>query len=298
MNQTTVQSVAATIGNRGARIDTFEANIPRVVLAELNTHRAITKSAASSRAIPVAKRVDMVRTNPYVPENVGKNKAGMSADVNLSDEEYEKFVEMWTRFGLAAATIAEAMVEQTGAHKQEINRLLEPWSYVKVVVTATEWENFFNLRMSPAAYPAFQDFAGKLFRAYGDAKPKHSMYHLPYTDDMPPGSPIDDLYMVSAARCARVSYKTFDGIRSTFDDDKKLCAKLLEEGHLSPFDHPAMGDSCYYKGESYDSRRWWMRPVDHRQYWGWIPHRVAVERNLGMVCARNSFAPIPLPGTD
>lgn len=289
MTLTTAKVIAKTIGNAGAVITTYEIYAPRLLLAEINTHRVLAKSAASSRAIPVSKRIDMVMDNPFVPETFSKNKKGMAADEVLSPEKDSLAKEIWL-------TARDAMVEAASglgkldAHKQHANRLLEPFAYVHAVITGTEWDNFFRLRISPQAQPEFDELAGIMDMASGWYKPKASMYHLPYTDNCDPMLPLEKLFYVSAARCARVSYKTFDGTFSTVDDDIKLCNRLLAEGHMSPFDHPANADLVISDA---DGRRWWNAPRRHRQYWGWIPYRDHVEDNLGMVCRRDSFAEIP-----
>ena len=46
---------ADSINVKGKRITTFIVTMPRIVLAELNTHRVFSRNSASSRAIPFTK---------------------------------------------------------------------------------------------------------------------------------------------------------------------------------------------------------------------------------------------------
>lgn len=289
MTLTTAKVIAKTIGNAGAVITTFEIYAPRFLLAEINTHRVLSKSAASSRAIPLAKRIAMVESNGFIPDTFTKNKKGMSADENIDDASNEHAKDVW----LTARNMMVGQATELGAinvHKQQANRLLEPFSYVHAVITATEWDNFYRLRKSPHAQPEFQELAGIMEMAEGWVKPRASMYHLPYTEDCDPKLSVEDLFYISAARCARVSYKTFEGVPSKLEDDIALCNRLLADGHLSPFDHPALADQVVMNDAG---DRLWNSPNTHRQYWGWVPYRVSVEKNLGMVCRRDSFSVIP-----
>jgi thymidylate synthase ThyX len=268
-----------------SRITTFEICAPRFLLAEINTHRVLTKSAASSRAIPIKKRIDMVRQSPFIPEAFGKNKPGMQADENLDEDTNTKATIVWKNAINYALTFAEEMVD-LNVHKQQANRLLEPFCFYNGVITGTEWENFYNLRLHPDAQPEFQKLAKLMKDAHDASIPVVRNHHLPYADTM------NDLvvaFKVSAARCARVSYKTFDGKVSNYEDDLNLCESLIKGGHMSPFDHQAIADTTYIE----DDLRYWKKPRLHRQYYGWIPNRVYIERMNGMTQPRNSYDPIP-----
>lgn len=275
-----------------SRITTFEVYAPRFLLAELNTHRVLSRSAASSRAIPVLKRVEMVRQDPWIPSVFGKNKPGMSADEELSDAESVAAEDVW-RGAITAQLLAAEELAKLGVHKQLANRLLEPYAHFYGVVTATELDNFWKLRVSPAAQPEFKELATAMQEALYDSKPRDAKWncnhHLPYNPDY--GLDLEVALRVCSARCARVSYKSFDGKLSTAVEDIKLCERLIAEGHLSPFDHCAFADDVVKKqaGILRVQKNYWTRPEDHRQFWGFIPYRVQVEKDLGMVCRRSSF---------
>lgn len=287
MLSTTAKVIADTIGEiNEARITTFEIYAPRYILAEINTHRVIAKSAQSSRAIPVKKRIEMVRNDPYIPPAFGKNKAGMQATETLTDADSIAAEYRWRAAMGHAVQQAEAL-GQLGVHKQQANRLLEPFAYFYGVLTATEWDNFWHLRRNPEADPGFEDLANKMWDAYQASTPREALFHLPYAWDL--NLPSWERMKISAARCARVSYKTFDGKLSTFADDVALCDRLLAQPHLSPFDHPATRDFIH---STQTGEKFWKHPGDHRHFWGWKPYRVEIERELGITCRRDSYAGI------
>lgn len=287
--QTQAKIIADTINSYGARITTFEVVAPRFLLAEVNTHRVIAKSAASSRAIPVEKRIAMANDAPFVPAAFGKNQPGMQAEQTLDEENNAKARQIWLQAAKAAAGYAGKMA-QLGVHKQHANRLLEPFVYYTGVMTSTEWQNFWTLRTHKDAQPEFRELALQMLDVYKASQPRKYTHHLPYTDDCPDDMDLYDKFAVSSARCARVSYKTFDGKVSSLDKDLQLCEDLIASGHLSPFDHAAVSDNVRWSGEK--QAYFWMNPVSHRHNWGWIPYRVEVENQKGWNCARNSFAPI------
>ena len=276
-----------------ARITTFQVYAPRFLLAEINTHRVLAKSAASSRAIPVSKRIQSVRDDPFIPSAFGKNKRGMQSDENLMDMEAVVAEQAW-RGGITTALFTAEALDLMGVHKQLANRVLEPYAHYYGVITATEWDNFWALRIGKAAQPEFQALASEMKRVY-DANTPHATtngWHIPYRNDY--GQDLSVALKVSAARCARVSYKTFDGKITLPEDDLKLCAQLTEEFHMSPFDHPAQRDGIIQKqnGIMRVQRWFWANPEDHRQYWGHVPYRVQVEKSLGIVGRRSSFQPL------
>ena len=273
---------------RFSRITTFEISAPRFLLAEINTHRIISKSAASSRAIPIKKRIEMVREHPFVPEAFGVNQPGMQADKNLDSEENAKAEAIWRNAIDFAITCAEDLLN-LNVHKQQANRLLEPFVFFSGVLTATEWDNFYSLRLHPAAQPEFQKLAKLMKEAHDASSPVHRKHHLPYADDLVENLGLSTALQVSGARCARVSYKTFDGKVSRVEDDLRLCRDLIENWHLSPFDHQAAADTIYIND---DNKMYWSNPREHRQYYGWIPNRVNIEKTNGIKPPRNSYDPI------
>ena len=225
------------------RLTTLEVTLPRIVLAEFNTHRVFSRNSASSRAIPVEKMLKRVEEDPFVPIYWGKNQKGMQADEELSQDLIDAAEETW----LAARDHAVYRVKQMvaiGVHKQIANRMLEPWLWHTIIVTSTEWGNFFGLRRHKDAQPEIKRGADVMWEAYQASFPSPVNYgdwHLPLVE---PDEAFDlqvkgiDVRKVSAGRCARVSYLTHDGKRDP-QADIDLCERLIASGHMSPLEHVA-----------------------------------------------------------
>lgn len=239
----------------GTRLTTMELVFPRIVLAEFNTHRAFSRNSASSRAIPIEKQIERVQTSPYVPV-FKKNQKGMQPAEALCEIDQEYAERAWLDARDAAVESCTNLSHYLGVHKQWCNRLLEPFMWHTVVVTATEWENFFALRCSPMAQDEIRIPAEMAEAAYRASVPKVKLpggVHLPYFDEEdvaawvafhPGNTPASELQRgamkVSAARCARVSYLTHDG-RRDFAEDLALYERLTtaRPPHLSPLEHVA-----------------------------------------------------------
>ena len=178
----------------GSEVLTYECEVHRYVWAECLTHRLFSRNAASSRAIPVAKMIELVENSPAVPIHWGKNRAGMQAK-----EEHNHVVELdwdsWEDLGIWG-TREQAWFEardngilkahsfnEAGYHKQIVNRLLEPFQMIKVVVTATEWDNFFWLRFHDKAQPEIYELARCMLAAKKRSVPEVlnvGEWHTPY----------------------------------------------------------------------------------------------------------------------
>jgi len=66
--------IQSSISPSGKRIDTLEIELPRIVLAELNTHRAISKNAESGRAIPFTALEEKVKGDMFIPKFTPKQR--------------------------------------------------------------------------------------------------------------------------------------------------------------------------------------------------------------------------------
>jgi thymidylate synthase ThyX len=271
-----------------ARITSFEIYAPRFLLAEINTHRILAKSAQSSRAIPVEKRIEGVVNDPFIP-HFGKNNRGMQSNSVLDEAVRLSAERVWVDH-IANTVIAARVLKDKEAHKQWVNRMLEPYAHFYGVITGTEWENFWNLRTSESAQPEFQELAKLMLKAYNDSKPLSAHYHLPFIEDERHQFGIRSCFKISSARCARVSYKNHDGTEFDATKDLQLCEDLISGGHLSPFDHPATADTL----RSDDGDYFFRFPKDHRQFYGWMPHRVDIEKEKGWTLRRCPFEPIPI----
>lgn len=237
----TAKVILASEREDGKRIYTLQLRYPRFFHAEFMTHRMFSRNASSSRAIPVEKVIADVMNDPAMPLHWGKNQAGMQAREEHSELVWSDHVSgrvdpktAWLNARDWAVRAAQGF-SQAGYHKQFVNRLLEPFAHIEVIVTATEWDNFFALRLHPDAQPEIQVLA----RAMRDAMENCSIqrlgageWHLPYASH-------EEGPRVSAARCARVSYLNHDGTKPDAPKDIVLANRLFESGHMSPFEHQA-----------------------------------------------------------
>jgi hypothetical protein len=278
-----------SISEVGARITTLQLMYPRFIHAEMLTHRVFSRNASSSRAIPVKKMIEMVRSEPAMPIHWGANQPGMQASEQLVGERLDVAKSAWMMAAKAAADIAETMME-TGLHKQVANRILEPFQHIHVIVTATEWHNFFALRAHPDAQPEIQALAVAIREAMDASVPKllhEGEWHLPYVTDedflaieQHIGNPlnrngvVEMAKKVSAARCARVSYLMHDGSKPSIEKDLELYERLVggEPIHASPVEHQATPDFHNWEG--------WENPHLHGNFVGWIQYRKEIESSF------------------
>lgn len=266
--------ICDSIGPNGMRLTSIQWTFPRVVLAEVVTHRRLSieevfcpvrtttldlsKNSASSRAIPFHRMLEKVMSDPYIPERFSKSGPGMSEAGWLEGEAHQRAHTAWLEALGYACSKATAMFN-AGVHKQDVNRLLEPWAWVTQIATADAlgWGNFFALRCHNAAHPAFRHVARMAFLAYRKSKPDElswCQWHLPYVKPEEkvdfkwfPSSPtlldakeVPDLIQFSAARCAWLSYVNHDR-DGTPEQMKRTFARLVAEVpiHASPCEHQA-----------------------------------------------------------
>lgn len=235
-----------SISPAGHRLTTMEVTFPRSILSEFNTHRVFSRNSASSRAIPVEKMIKMVQEDPYVPTHWGQNQKGMQAEKEIVLSDQQEARGEW-RYARDKAVESALHLLKLGVHKQVTNRLLEPFMWHTVVVSSTEWSNWFHLRDNEDAHPEIQKVARLMTDALGHSTPhvlEPGQWHMPFVGtEMFDGHPEEQKpasywRMVSVGRCARVSYLTHDGKRDP-DADFALAQRLLESGHMSPFEHVA-----------------------------------------------------------
>lgn len=252
--------IADSIGPNGVRLTTMEFDIWKPLLAEFNTHGLLgVRNFPSSRAIPWPKMREKIITNPHVPM-FRKNNPGMQPGTPLSVAEQELAAEEWLCLRDQVLLSVEFMGDKAGLniHKQWLNRALEPWITVTGIVTATEWDNFFNLRLelNDDGYPMAQDefyFMTRAMRkALDHSTPKALQpgdWHLPYIMDhhetcnalnsIGVESSDENVAMVSAGRCATVSYDNLGSGVDHIKDYKRATDQLLPFGHMSVFGHQA-----------------------------------------------------------
>jgi thymidylate synthase ThyX len=245
--QPTAKIIADSINECGDRLTTFVLKYHRMIHSEFMTHRMLSKNSSSSRAIPVEKMIANVIADNVYPLHWGKNQKGMSAKEELSEDYQIAAKKIWGDAREEAIAHALELVE-IGVHKQVVNRLLEPFSTITVICTATEYQNFFAQRCHADAQPEIQALALAMRVAYDEHPPievEAGDWHLPFLtgEDLRQGIDKDGtkLLKVLTARCARVSYLNHDGMRD-INSDIKLHDRLLSSkpAHLSPFEHCAV----------------------------------------------------------
>lgn len=227
----------------GDRITTIRARYPRFIHSEVMTHRAFSRNAASSRAIPVKKIIEQVRNDPAMPIFWGKNQPGMQAAIALEGLELERAQYEWL-VAKNRAVHSALEFEKIGLHKQIANRILEPWMWMTTIITSTDWDHFFHLRRAAEAQPEFHLLADLIFEAREASTPDEIQWgewSLPYVRAVElTTTSLPDLLKFSTARCARVSYLNHDGTNPNPEKDVELHDKLIKAPHASPFEHPAM----------------------------------------------------------
>ena len=290
--------LADSLSPAGIRLTTMELTFPRIILAELNTHRALSRNSASSRAIPVEKMLAAVYEDPYIPTSWGQNQKGMQAGAEVSEGDRERAIEAWLNARDMAVANAQQLLD-IGIHKQTTNRLLEPFLWHTAIVTATEWSNLFHLRDNKDAHPEIQRIISMAQTLYEVCKPMavpYGEWHLPLIDDedrsvIAGWSEGDgqkyqmDMAKISVARCARVSYLTHDG-RRDHAEDLKLHDRLLASGHLSPFEHAARPIDFQEEREYMHRPLAGSRPVWSGNFCGWLQYRKTIPFEHDILGAR------------
>lgn len=248
--------IAHSRGPNGATLATIQSRIPRFLLPQLNTHCAIVKNARSSRAVPVATLIAEAVADPVMPLFWGANQRGMSATKELPLAERVECETQWLEHRDEAVRASRRLM-QLGAHKQIANRLLEPFLWVDVVATATDmgWANLFTQRCEKHAQPEMQASVVAMARALRDSVPydlEAGWWHLPYvtgeelamlcearhSGNEAAAQDAERLSLkLSVARCARVSFRLFNGEAANPRADVTLYDSLLGESHWSPFGH-------------------------------------------------------------
>jgi hypothetical protein len=263
-----------SIAPHGKRLTTMTWRYPRFIHSEIMTHRMLSKNSASSRALPVSKLIKQVLESPVVPIRFGSEQRGMQTGGEVDD--VASCEDAWLAARLGAVDTAHKLID-LGVHKSIVNRLLEPWMWITIVISGTEWDNLWKLRIHGDAEIHFQRIAGMAKEAMDQSVPIHrcidgndilNAWHMPFIDDSDFDSALqyvdsfkgtdtilDVLKKSSVARCARVSYLTHEGTRSV-EKDLELFERLVQGsgfGHWSPHEHvaqvmPTLGSSGNFIG--------------------------------------------------
>lgn len=226
----------------------IEGDFPNFLANNIIVHNS--RNSASSRAIPFKKMLKQIKKNPFVPIKWLADHKGMQGEETIPDSAKHLAIEQWLEARDLAVDQAERLNYDYNVTKQFVNRLLEPFKWHTVIVTATEWENFFALRAHEAAEIHIQDLAYKMLSSYIASKPtqlKAGKWHIPFGDNISNDkileirqySEIEETAIkIATARCARVSYENFKG-GDNYQKDIDLHDRLVKMGHWSPMEHCA-----------------------------------------------------------
>jgi hypothetical protein len=262
----------------GTKIVTFEVDYPRFIHSEIMTHRMFSRNAQSSRAVPVNKTLEV--NQEYIKPIVwGANESGMSSTKELDGLGKAQAESVWELSAKDSFRYSKQLSD-IGLHKQWANRITEPFSRIKVVITATEFDNFFWLRDDPdAAQPEIVELARQMKKAYSEVEFRElyaGFWHLPYVEEVgfsqrfvdSDGNQLStlDALKISASCCAQVSYRKLN-------DSKEKALEIYErlfsgaKPHLSPVEHQAVCISP--KAENRDTN--WTVGITHKDregnYW-------------------------------
>jgi thymidylate synthase ThyX len=310
------QVIADSVGRHAPRLTSILTRSPRWIHAEGRTHRRLrmgeelefelrtpspmedpnlSRNAASSRAIPVPKMIEDVLNDPAVPLWWGANQPGMQAHAELTGKALEKARNEWFR-ALGSAVMHARKMHEIGAHKQIVNRIVEPYSHINVLWTGTQWTNFFGLRIHEDAEPHIRKLAIAMKAAMDASRPaelKEGDWHLPFVQPSDVEATqhhyrgaakeakqrfIDgDLVKLSVARCASLSYRTVDDRLMSRDDAYRLFEKLLDAQpiHASPAEHQAKVD--VNDGDEAGGDLWRNAKLSGNLGPGWVQFRKTLE---------------------
>lgn len=277
--------VADTVNPRGERLTTMITRFPRCILAEVNTHRVFSRNSASSRARSVRSTIGAVMDDPYVPLFT-ENHKGMAGAIIEDNADIERATRYWLQARDSAVLselrilMGDAVGDRTASdweevideyygnvynhegepgdgykdapnvHKQNANRLIEPFMWHEALITSSHWDNFYHLRISDSAQPEIHALACLMKAAQDASDPQSLPIHIPFVDvdalpalDSMTWDGLKGILMDSASECARISYK--DRSKTAKSDNNALAERLLRDGHMSPLEHQAIAVEAY-----------------------------------------------------
>jgi thymidylate synthase ThyX len=164
-----VEIVADSVNQQNDRLISMILTYPRIIHAEMLTHRVFSRNASSSRAVPVKKMIDAVRDNTFCPFEFQKAHKGMQGTEYFTGQDKEECKQLWLESAEFALQQAEKM-DKKGISKQVINRILEPYQYYTVLITGSRegWDNFFNLRCPSYSIKELIDGDSRVFKSKKD----------------------------------------------------------------------------------------------------------------------------------
>lgn len=237
-----VKVILDSVSHAGDRITTWEIRVPRIIWPQLLTHRMFSRNAQSNRAVPTHILAGLVADDPYIPDEsmVGKLCKGMNPDESLPEGSYAEGVDLIQGLAKQSAWVATRLRELKW-HKQHANRYLEPFQWIKALLTATHVDNFFEVRARGEGVQSETELVAQmLHKTWCDSKPETRICHAPYVATPLSVLEVQEHLMASAARCARVSYAPLTaGKEPSLRDDEEKGEVLFSRKHWSPFEHIA-----------------------------------------------------------
>ncbi len=165
MNKTIIRAevVAHSKNQQGDELISLSVTFPRIILAEVNTHRMLSKNTSSSRAIPFKKMVEAVQNDPFIHIAWQKHHSGMQGTEYFTDEKDISWFRMNHLKARDQAVERATDAFERGLTKQVVNRYLEPFMWTTMLITGSKegWNNFFRLRCPQYYY----DLEDKYFKS-------------------------------------------------------------------------------------------------------------------------------------
>lgn len=218
----------------GVRLTTLHCVYPQFIHQQVLTHRMFSRNSSSLRAISFNRATDEFE---IVYPTWTVEKKGMQGNRledpmlrdyadEIVDEMYQQVLDCCNR------------LSKLGIHHQDINNYLRPFQNIHTVLSFTDIDNFFEQRLHESTKPDMQRLAVMIKEALEESEPNTCSYHIPLADDLFGKLSFTnrELFLISAARLARISYFKWS------DDpnkDLELAKKLITDKHPSPFEHVA-----------------------------------------------------------
>lgn len=265
MQKITANIILDSVSEKGVRLTTLHLHYPRYILSEVDTHRMLSKNSRSSRARPVNSVMREVYDNPFIPSHWTAYQKGMQGQEITDPKAIEIYSNFITSLGREIVDRISEFNEYCAnkgipcLHKQVLNRYIENFASTDTIISGTDWNNFFTLRISSKTEPHFKELAEAIRDAMIKSTPKVLSvgdYHLPYiTSEELEQNSLADCKLASVARCARVSYAPFGSTEPDFKKDLELGRTLLKDKHMSAFEHIAT--PLFYGTERVSNFRGW-----------------------------------------
>lgn len=219
----------------GVRLTTLHCVYPQFIHQQVLTHRMFSRNSSSLRAISFNRVSEEFEIVYPIWTNEKKGMRGSPLEDFTKTILADSYVN-----GMYQDVLNWAKkLNDLGIHHQDINNYLRPFQNIHTVITATDWDNFFNQRLAEATKPDMQALAVAMKDALDNSEPENRYSHVPMIDEetfFDNSFSYDQLNLISTARLARISY-----FKWTDDPykDLELAYKLMSNGHASPFEHVA-----------------------------------------------------------